>query len=515
MTNVYGGTLVCWKAGLMPGMALQITNAVYGWSAESFIIDEVTMRYKGSGITWEYEIHFGASRKRKVSDLIVRSNQAASTVDRGLVAALENDTTKYYRSDGTWAVVSGGTPDAHHTTHETGGSDVVTPTTHASRHQSGGADSIKLDDLAAPDDNADLNASTSKHGLLLKGTGNTSYFLRADCAWAIPSGGHTQNTDTILTTNGSTALINAGVLKTTLQVDANQIIRGLGYLTIETSTASDQLLIRNTGITSSIVLDNYAQAGSSITIRAYNNIWLFSAAGSLILPLRTSDPAGTSTEGAVYYHSTNHVIRHYNGSVWGDIGLSSHALDGSTYHSAPTDITTYNASTSAHGLLLKATAPASGLLNVVGIGNGETVYACKALFDNTNPAALGTAAPGTSLVAARRDHVHAAPAAHGFTKSAELGGDSTRVCNVTYGGQSYAMIITVTIASSAAAGYQVNVLSDSSNPPTTVILLSSYASATYEPITVTFVVPAGHYYKVTATGTGEYVVYWYEYIITT
>jgi hypothetical protein len=31
------------------------------------------------------------------------------------------------------------------------------------------------------------------------------------------------------------------------------------------------------------------------------------------------------------------------------------------------------------------------------------------MFDTTNPAALGTAAPGTSLIAARRDHVHAAP----------------------------------------------------------------------------------------------------------
>lgn len=76
---------------------------------------------------------------------------------------------------------------------------------------------------------------------------------------------------------------------------------------------------------------------------------------------------------------------------------------------APDDNTDLNASTSAHGLLLKATAPAAGLQNVVGIGNGETAYTNKALFDTTNPAALGTAAPGTSLIAARRDHVHALP----------------------------------------------------------------------------------------------------------
>lgn len=78
---------------------------------------------------------------------------------------------------------------------------------------------------------------------------------------------------------------------------------------------------------------------------------------------------------------------------------------------APTDVTTLNASTSAHGLAPKATAPASGLLSLLGIGNGETGYALKAIFDTTNPAAIGTAGPGTSLVAARRDHVHAMPSA--------------------------------------------------------------------------------------------------------
>ena len=71
------------------------------------------------------------------------------------------------------------------------------------------------------------------------------------------------------------------------------------------------------------------------------------------------------------------------------------------------DITTANASTSAHGLVVKATAPASNILNVVGIANGETAYTNKSIFDSTAPAAIGTAAAGTSLIAAHRDHVHA------------------------------------------------------------------------------------------------------------
>src|SRR5689334_20158009 len=61
------------------------------------------------------------------------------------------------------------------------------------------------------------------------------------------------------------------------------------------------------------------------------------------------------------------------------------------------DITTNDATTSKHGFVVKATAPAANVLNVVGIGNGETVYANKAIFDGTNPADIGTATAGTSL----------------------------------------------------------------------------------------------------------------------
>lgn len=70
--------------------------------------------------------------------------------------------------NGTWATLSGaGVPGAH-----------------ASTHQSGGSDSIKLDDLAAPDDNTDLNASTSAHGLLRKLNNSASYFLNGQGDWA-------------------------------------------------------------------------------------------------------------------------------------------------------------------------------------------------------------------------------------------------------------------------------------------------------------------------------------------
>ncbi|HON36999.1 MAG TPA: hypothetical protein PLY52_11930 [Methanothrix sp.] len=53
---------------------------------------------------------------------------------------------------------------------------------HASRHTSGGADAIKIDDLAAGDDNTDLNASTAKHGLMMKYP-NTAQVLKGDGSW--------------------------------------------------------------------------------------------------------------------------------------------------------------------------------------------------------------------------------------------------------------------------------------------------------------------------------------------
>lgn len=71
--------------------------------------------------------------------------------------------------------------------------------------------------------------------------------------------------------------------------------------------------------------------------------------------------------------------------------------------------TTNNATTTRHGFAPQAVAPASGVRNVIAIDNGETVYKDIALVDSTNPEALGTVAPGTSLIAARRDHVHPIP----------------------------------------------------------------------------------------------------------
>lgn len=64
----------------------------------------------------------------------------------------------------------------------------TTPKLHASSHVAGGADAVKLDDLAAPDDTADLNASSTRHGLLPKLSGSSLDFLNGLGNWAVPGG---------------------------------------------------------------------------------------------------------------------------------------------------------------------------------------------------------------------------------------------------------------------------------------------------------------------------------------
>jgi hypothetical protein len=100
---------------------------------------------------------------------------------------------------------------------------------------------------------------------------------------------------------------------------------------------------------------------------------------------------------------------------------------------APDDNTDLNASTTKHGLSPKATAPGSGLLNVLSIGNGETVHTDKALFDTTNPAALGSIGPGTALVAARRDHIHPALTTLTLTTPLNVASGGTGVNTLTSG----------------------------------------------------------------------------------
>jgi hypothetical protein len=101
------------------------------------------------------------------------------TAQAGLSAEIVVGTTPGGELGGTWAAP---TVDATHSGSAHHAQD------HASRHVSGGADSVKLDDLATPDDNTDLNASTTRHGLLRKLDNDATHYLDGQGGWTVPPG---------------------------------------------------------------------------------------------------------------------------------------------------------------------------------------------------------------------------------------------------------------------------------------------------------------------------------------
>jgi len=104
-----------------------------------------------------------------------------------------------------------------------------TPTAHAASHLALGADAIKLDDLAAPDDNTDLDASTTKHGLMKKFPGGTTNFLREDGAFASPGASSTNIKQTEIDF-GSTPVSEASFIITDADVGAgSQLIGNIAY----------------------------------------------------------------------------------------------------------------------------------------------------------------------------------------------------------------------------------------------------------------------------------------------
>lgn len=75
---------------------------------------------------------------------------------------------------------------------------------HAGTHERGGNDPIRLDDLAEPQDNVDLNSNTLRHGLLPKLSGNSTDSLQGNGTWG--SGGNAASSDHFVTTQAESDL---------------------------------------------------------------------------------------------------------------------------------------------------------------------------------------------------------------------------------------------------------------------------------------------------------------------
>lgn len=166
-------------------------------------------------------------------------------------------------------------PDKNITLDDVG--DARTPTLHAASHLNGGGDAIKLDDLGAPDDNTALDASLTKHGLLLKLGGGSTNFLRADGTWALPP-------DIVAPTVDTTPIIKGSV-------DATKLVRfevdGLTTATTRVITVPD----KDITLLGELKDDTSPQAGGDFDLQAFK-IFTSTVNGNIVLEPNGSGGVG-------------------------------------------------------------------------------------------------------------------------------------------------------------------------------------------------------------------------------
>jgi hypothetical protein len=138
----------------------------------------------GSPITSNGTIALGIDASTLLTHIGVESGATADQTAQEIATAIDADATAE-----TTLKSALGLGSAAYTA-----STAYAAATHASAHQSGGGDAIKLDDLATPDDNTDLNASTARHGLVPKLSGTGTQYLSGLGTWTTPGGAESAGT---------------------------------------------------------------------------------------------------------------------------------------------------------------------------------------------------------------------------------------------------------------------------------------------------------------------------------
>jgi hypothetical protein len=171
------------------------------------------------------------------------------------------------------------------------------PSAHANTHKSGGSDVIALDTLGAPADNTNLNATTSRHGLLPKLPGDASKVLKGDGSWDTAPAGAADVSVAFISlvagNNGTAALGHAEKpfysLQAAYDAGGSVFIFDVGTYGDLSGLGRDIVLIGR-GATRTIVGNISGTSGS-----IYGNGWMNITTGSIYITA-PSGSDGTSQE---------------------------------------------------------------------------------------------------------------------------------------------------------------------------------------------------------------------------
>ena len=159
----------------------------------------------GTDVLAEQTIGIADNNLLEVDDADAADNDFAKFTAGGLEGRSYSEVrTDINVADGA-DVTGSNAPQAHSASHENTGGDEISVAGLSGlladdqhvldAEVTAAATTIKLDNFATPDDNTDLNATTTYHGLLKKLDGTSTNFMNGEGNWAEPAGGASQLSD--------------------------------------------------------------------------------------------------------------------------------------------------------------------------------------------------------------------------------------------------------------------------------------------------------------------------------
>lgn len=332
---------------------------------------------------------------------------------------------------------------------------------------------------------------------------------------------------------GSYLPLAGGTMSGNINMYSGGVVHGNGAFTIDALTALT-LSSPNTSVFSTQNL--YLAAGAS-TYGVYigntntnnNYIYFYGTRVSFTnCPVKfysvTADPA-LGLEGDVIYRTDTHKIRYYGNGGWIDVatgtgagGMSNHALDANPYHTALSNNTNFNVSTTAHGFCPIANVGTNYFLRGDGTwaippaGGGSV--ATDTIWDSVGDLAVGTGsntATVFSAVGIPNGYVltrHSGyplgvqwltPAAATWDATVSVYTSVTRALNTNYY-NSTGKVLFVIVSARAAGGTNSLIAYVGSTNPASIIIGQVYTPNDTD-MAVTFMVPKGWYYKVASEDT--------------